>query len=231
MLPGAAPLAFVGSVLQRGACSARSHSLSAGSTQARLYWGGRTASRPPSPRGHTRRVLRGSARPSCLAGGAGTPAGSVGPASSPAPAPPRHARVPGEPGLTRRTRAADWLHGVCAIERPAAAARPPEPPEPPPRGPAAEPRSPARAWSHRPRASEPRGVHGEWGRARARPSGGPPALALAGRPSRGVHPCPCVGAPRILSAPASCSLHAAAALRLPPQLPCFVCGALERVEF
>ena len=91
VLPGAAPLAFVGSVLQRGVCAQRAVTRS---VRAALRPGcigaGVPHLDPPSPRGHTRRGPEGSARPSCLAGGAGTPAGSGSRRPPPAPAPPQH---------------------------------------------------------------------------------------------------------------------------------------------
>lgn len=125
----------------------------------------------------TRRALEGPPRDS-------------GSSPAPPPARPRRPRsLRARPDAPKPSRGSAAPH-LRAIERPAASARPPEPPpEVPPRSPA---RSLARAWSRRPRASEPRGVHGEWGPAPPAPLRGPARPSPARRPLRGcarVHVC------------------------------------------
>lgn len=126
----------------------------------------------------------------------------------PAASPPRGAG-PGEPGLMRRNGArGSASRHLRAIERPGAPAR--AAPEPPPEVPP-QPRWPlAGAWGCGLRASEPRGVHGEWGRPACAPRGARPPVTGPAPPSW-ARPCACaLHSP----APAIWSLRGAAATRL-----------------
>lgn len=100
---------------------------------------------------------------------------------------PRPRPAPGEPGPTRRRGARGSAARIGARlsvlpPPPHRALRPSRRPRPR-RSPA---RPPARAWRRRPRAPEPRGVHGEWGRpGRGRCVGAPGAWVRDTPPLRG----------------------------------------------
>lgn len=135
--------------------------------------------------------------------------------------PPPSAQGPHPPGLTRRNGArGSAAPHLRAIERPAAPARCARCAGAAARGPA-EPRS-LSAWSRRPRAPEPRGVHGEWGRAPAPFEACPPVLCLR---LRRVRPCACVTFICPTMKPAW------AGLRLPPPSALCVCAAIGFSNF